>query len=261
MSEKVERLLNKENAIVQAPGSLDNSAFMVESNTSIRPHYVTIAKNGKVCCIDCPSWNARNLCAHSLAAAEKLGMTAKFIKWFEAKGLKQINLTALVTCDFAKGVGKKGKMATAVRKGGRNAGKTPSTVVVDRISFRAEPHPQNALASPSRRQCQRCSKLNILVPSTCANVSVSLTQFDTATFIASFASFDLPTSSTCNRVLCDTTTRSDRRPTRKNSFLSTTCFHQPCIIRSRRFHHHSPTVLPLVGSCGLWLFSVVKTRR
>ena len=149
MSEKVERLLNKENAIVQAPGSVDNSAFMFESDTSIRPHYVTIAKNGKVCCSDCPSWKARNLCAHSLAAAEKLGMTAKFIKWFKTNGLKQINLTALVTCDSAKGVGKKGKKATAVRKGGRNAGKTPPTVVVDRISFRAEPHPQNALASPS----------------------------------------------------------------------------------------------------------------
>ena len=258
MSEKVERLLNKENAIVQAPGSLDNSAFMVESNTSIRPHYVTIAKNGKVCCIDCPSWNARNLCAHSLAAAEKLGMTAKFIKWFEAKGLKQINLTALVTCDFAKGVGKKGKMATAVRKGGRNAGKTPSTVVVDRISFRAEPHPQNALASPSMPvmfEAQHsstkylCQRISVTYPIRHSHVYRIIRKFR-------------PTHQFhCNRVLCDTTTRSDRRPTRKNSFLSTTCFHQPCIIRSRRFHHHSPTVLPLVGSCGLWLFSVVKTRR
>ena len=109
MSEKVERLLNKENAIVQAPGSVDNSAFMVESDTSIRPHYVTIAKNGKVCCSDCPSWKARSLCAHSLAAAEKLGMTAKFIKWFKTKGLKQINITALVTCDSAKVLAKKGK--------------------------------------------------------------------------------------------------------------------------------------------------------
>ena len=121
----------------------------IYSDTSIRPHYVTIAKNGKVCCSDCPSWKARNLCAHSLAAAEKLGMTAKFIKWFKTNGLKQINLGALVTCDGAKGVGKKGKKATAVRKGGRNARKTPPTVVVDRISFRAEPHPQNAFASLS----------------------------------------------------------------------------------------------------------------
>ena len=128
MSEKAERLLSKENAIVQAPGSVDNSAFMVESDTSIRPHYVTIAKNGKVCCSDCPTWKARNL---------------------KTKALKQINSTALVTCDSAKGVGKKGKKATAVRNGGRNAGKTPPTVMVDRISFRAEPHPQNAFPSPS----------------------------------------------------------------------------------------------------------------
>ena len=110
MSQKAERLLNKKNAIVQAPGSVDNSAFMVESDTSPRPHYVTIAKNGKVSCsVDCPGWKARNLCAHSLAAAEKLGITAEFLKWFKTKGPKQVNLTALVTCDTAKGVGKKGK--------------------------------------------------------------------------------------------------------------------------------------------------------
>ena len=139
MSQKVERLLNKENAIVPAPGSVDNSAFLVESDTSTRPHYVTIAKNGKVSCSDCPSWKARNLCAHSLVTAEKLGITEKFLKWFKTKGLKKINLTALVTCDSAKGVGKKGKKATGVRKGGRNAGKAPPTVVVDRIRFRAEP--------------------------------------------------------------------------------------------------------------------------
>ena len=88
-------------------------------------------KNGKVSCSDCPSWKARNLCAHSLAAAEKIGKTVEFLQWFQTKGLKQINLTALVTCDSAKGVGKKGKKATGVRKGGRNAGKAPPTVVVD----------------------------------------------------------------------------------------------------------------------------------
>ena len=50
MSQKVERLLNKENAIVHASGSADSSAFMVESDTSLRPHHVTVAKNGKVSC-------------------------------------------------------------------------------------------------------------------------------------------------------------------------------------------------------------------
>ena len=80
MSEKVERLLNKENAIVQAPGSVDNSAFMVESDTSIRPHYVTIAKNGKVCCSDCPSWKARNLCAALLSSCGKAWHDSKIYK-------------------------------------------------------------------------------------------------------------------------------------------------------------------------------------
>jgi hypothetical protein len=72
MSQNVERLLNKENATVQTSGSAGNTAFMVESDTSPRPHHVTVAKNGKVFCSDCPSWKARNLCAHSLAAAEKV---------------------------------------------------------------------------------------------------------------------------------------------------------------------------------------------
>ena len=160
MSQKVERLLNKENTIVQAPGSAGNTAFMVESDTSPRPHHVTVAKNGKVSCSDCPSWKARNLCAYSLAAAEKLGITAKFLKWFTTKGPKRVNLTTLVTCDTAKGVGKKRKKATSVRKGGRNAGKAPPAVVVDWVRFRAEPPPQHATATstaPVMFTAQHCN--------------------------------------------------------------------------------------------------------
>ncbi len=147
MSQKVERLLNKENAIVQAPGSAGNTAFMVESDSSPRPHHVTVVKNGKVSCSDCPSWKARNVCAHSFAAVEKFGMTAKFLKWFKTKGHKRVNLITLVTCNTAKGVGKKRKKATSVCKGGRNAGKALPAVVVDRVRFRAEPPPQHAAAT------------------------------------------------------------------------------------------------------------------
>ena len=50
---------------------------MVESETMVKPHYVTVAKNGKVTCNDCPGWNAYKICCHSLAVAEKNGRTAE----------------------------------------------------------------------------------------------------------------------------------------------------------------------------------------
>ena len=136
MSGKVEKLLNKPNSIVQAPGSAGNSSFMVESDSKMEPHYITIAKSGKITCNDCPMWKAQKICAHSLAVAEKNGITESYLKWFKAKGPTRTNLTALVTCDSTKGVGKKGgKSATARRKGGRNINKTPPTTIVDRQSL------------------------------------------------------------------------------------------------------------------------------
>ena len=93
---------------------------VVESDSKMEPHYVTIAKSGKITCNDCPMWKAQKICAHSLAVAEKSGMTASFLNWFKEKGPTRVNLTALMTCDSTKGVGKKGgKPATARRKGGR----------------------------------------------------------------------------------------------------------------------------------------------
>ena len=108
IAEKVESILNKDTAIVQAPGSADGTAFMVESTTMVRPHYVTKATNGKITCNDCPNWKAYKLCAHSLAVAEKTGTTLKYLHWFNTKGPKQVNLTTLITCDSSKGVERKG---------------------------------------------------------------------------------------------------------------------------------------------------------
>ena len=53
---------------------------MVESKTMVKPRYVTVAKNGKVTCNDCPGWNAYKICSHSLAVAEKNGRTADYLK-------------------------------------------------------------------------------------------------------------------------------------------------------------------------------------
>ena len=80
---------------------------MVESETMIKPHYVTVTKNGKVTCNDCPGWNAYNICSPSLAVAEKSGRTVDYLKWLRTKGPQQMNLTSLITSDSNKGVGKK----------------------------------------------------------------------------------------------------------------------------------------------------------
>jgi hypothetical protein len=136
ISHKAEELLNKNGSILQAPGSVDGMAYVVESYTSVRPHYVSIAKNGKVTCQDCPNWKALKICAHAVAAAEKCGMIAKYIEWILNKGPAQINMTALMTSDSSSGTGKKGgKGSTARRKGGRTAKRTPVSSVVDRPLF------------------------------------------------------------------------------------------------------------------------------
>lgn len=136
MSRKIKNLINKPNSIVQAPGSAGNSSFLVESDSKMVPHYITIAKSGKITCNECPMRKAQKICAHSLAVAEKIGTTASFLNWLKAKGPTRVNLTALVTCDSSKGVGKKGgKPATARRKRGRNVNKTPPITIVDRQNF------------------------------------------------------------------------------------------------------------------------------
>ena len=55
---------DKERSIVLAPGHDGTSAFVVESQTLVKPHYVTASKNGKVTCEDCPGWKASKICAH-----------------------------------------------------------------------------------------------------------------------------------------------------------------------------------------------------
>ena len=131
ISKKTKELLNREGSVLRAPGS--NEAFVVESQTSTKPHYVTISKNGKITCNDCPAWKASKICAHAVAVAEKSQTTVKYLKWLKEKGPSSINITALVTCDSDAGTGKKGKQnSTARRKGGRSSKQSPVTTTVDR---------------------------------------------------------------------------------------------------------------------------------
>ena len=80
IAERAEKLLNCEGSIVCAPVTSGKVAYMVESQTFERSHYVDVCKNGKVTCADCPSWKASKICAHALAVAEKQGVTAKYLK-------------------------------------------------------------------------------------------------------------------------------------------------------------------------------------
>ncbi len=136
MSQKAVKLLSDEGSVVQAPGCRQNAAFMVESTTSKKPHYVSLSKNGKVTCEGCPGWKALNICAHALAAAEKAGTLASYTKWLSGKGPNSMNVTCLVTCNSSSATGKKGgKASTARRKGGRTVKLLPATTIVDRPTF------------------------------------------------------------------------------------------------------------------------------
>ena len=128
-SQKAEQLLHSENSITPAPGG--NNAFMIESQTSARPHFVKVANNGKVTCDNCLAYKSSKLCAHSVAAAEKLCMLSKYVAWLTKKGPSEMNLTTLVTFDSGKETGKKGgKTGTARRKGGRSSKVPPVSTIV-----------------------------------------------------------------------------------------------------------------------------------
>ena len=78
---KAETILNHPGCIVPAPGS-KNSAYIVASETSARPHFVQLNRSGKVVCDDsCLMWRACQLCSHTIAAAEKDQSLPKFIDW------------------------------------------------------------------------------------------------------------------------------------------------------------------------------------
>ena len=137
ITEKAEKLLNCEGSIVCAPGTSAKVAYMVESQTSKRPHYVDVCKNGKVTCEECPAWKASKICSHAIAVAEKVGVTAKYLKWLREKGPARMNVTAMMTFDSSSGTGKKGgKAPTARRKGGRTANQPEVTTIIDRPFYK-----------------------------------------------------------------------------------------------------------------------------
>ncbi|CAB4017313.1 Mitogen-activated kinase kinase kinase A [Paramuricea clavata] len=147
---KSEELLNREGAITPAPGN--DKAFMVESQTTTRPHFVEIKKPGKLVCDGCPSFASTKLCAHAVAASEKAGVLENYVKWFTKNGPTTMNLTSLITYDSSKDTGKKlTKASTARRKGDRGDKSRPVSSIVNR-PFSAHSQSPQASQNPGAQQ-------------------------------------------------------------------------------------------------------------
>ena len=75
---KSEELLSREEAITVAPENI--TAYMVESQTKAKPHFVKINKNSKVTFDDCPAFASVKVCAHAIAVAERAGLLSSYVK-------------------------------------------------------------------------------------------------------------------------------------------------------------------------------------
>lgn len=109
---KAEKILNLLGCTVPAPGS-KNSAYIVASETSARPHFVHLNRSGKVVCImyyveghSCIMWRGCQLCSNTIAAAEKEQSLPKFIDWLH-KSRPECSLTKLLTTPKEKSAGTK----------------------------------------------------------------------------------------------------------------------------------------------------------
>ena len=155
---KVEALLNSPQAIVSAPGCMEHMAYVVKSDMAEKPHFVSIAKNGKVTCDSCPGWMALKLCVYAVAAAEKSEKHSQYVNWLKEKGPCRMNITSYVTFDSSQATGKKGnKPSTAQRKGGRSGKRPPATKIIDRPDPTFQDHtstvvPTTALGAPLTNQ-------------------------------------------------------------------------------------------------------------
>ena len=95
MWDKAERLLRTPNAITPAPGS--DSARMVASDSSPRPHFVQKTTGNKFLCDEnCPMWRSCKVCAPPIAVAESLNNLKQFVDSLH-KSKPECNLTKLVT--------------------------------------------------------------------------------------------------------------------------------------------------------------------
>lgn len=113
---KATTLLQKEDAIVPAPGQHEK-ARMVLSYSNKLPHMVTPNKrSGSYSCDSkCPNWKSQNLCSHTVAVAELNGELSMFISSLKKRKITP-SVTELVTCKMPKGRGQKGGISPRSRQ-------------------------------------------------------------------------------------------------------------------------------------------------
>ena len=112
---KAGELLQKENAIVPAPGQ-SPEARMVLSYSGKVPHMVTPTKRGGFSCdSSCPNWKSLGLCSHSIAVAEMHGKLSSFVSSLR-KRRRTPSVTQLTVTTMPRGRGRKGSVPPRSRK-------------------------------------------------------------------------------------------------------------------------------------------------
>lgn len=119
---KAETILNTPNMVVPAAGNQPArqvaSSQANASNCTTPPHYVYSKKSKKgteIHC-DCPVYRSSpNVCQHSLATAEDMGILSDYLVWVRKTKATALNLSSLISKEVSKSAGKKG--STSHRKG------------------------------------------------------------------------------------------------------------------------------------------------
>ncbi len=118
---KAEIILNSDNFVLPEAGN--SCARQVASSVSsegvvVPPHFVYYKKCGsgiQVHC-DCHIYKSLpNVCQHSLAAAEDMGVLHNYLEWLKKKKTTGLNLSMLISKELPKSAGK--KSSTSQRKG------------------------------------------------------------------------------------------------------------------------------------------------
>ena len=110
---KAGELLQKQNAIVAAPGQ-SPEARMVLSYSGKVPHMVTPTKAGGYSCNqNCPNWKSIGLCSQVVAVAELHGKLQGLLSCVQKKKIP--SLTHLTTTTMPRGRGRKGGVAPRSR--------------------------------------------------------------------------------------------------------------------------------------------------
>ena len=120
--QKAEEILGAPDLILLAAGNKQTcqvaNLSVCFSKDILPPHFVYSKKSGsttEVRC-NCSSYKSMpNVCEHSLAAAERMGILKEYVRWIEKTKASGLNISNLISKDIPNSSGKKG--STSRRKG------------------------------------------------------------------------------------------------------------------------------------------------